>query len=672
MSEDRTIIETPPGKASPTQRPASRGAARRAPQEGDEEPVDRGDNATPTGGEASRLAALLHGRKTPPWGFSLLMHSMVLLALALVGRPLGSERTDRVTIDTRLSPEREQVEFPEWLDEQEVPAESLQIAPATGAPSDVVGSSRAIQQARVDRSRLPEAELKINVAPISLPDQKILGENIRLGLDGDIGAPVGDYGAALDRLSHELLRLLSESGKVLVIWLFDESGSMSDDQQQIKQRMDRVYRELGLVDETHGDALLTSVVSFGEQIHYQTKEPTFDLDAIRAAIDAIPVDESGTENMCRSIADVLQKHRSFFTRAKYRLAVVVLSDESGEDGEYVEDALKAAKNSQSPIYILGRESVFGSPDARIRWTDPETGFGYWRPIRRGPETAFVEQLQTDGFQQRYRLHTSGFGPYEQARLAGQTGGIMFILPHEEANLVEADNRRYEFLDMKEYVPTLLERSEYQRTRAASPLRTAIWEVIEMLKPGNAAQPGNVSVPLHFPIEPAAFQAPALAAENKALHVAGILQNAHDRLQKVSHLRAHEPSRRWRANYDLILGQVMAYRVRMFEYARHLNHFRREMPTPTKENSNHWDLATAPELIPADETLEIARVTEAELLEVVAQSTAQLQSVVEQHPRTPWAARAEWELSRGFSVRLSEAFHDPRIQQRAAEIKLPNL
>lgn len=668
MSEDSTIIEKAPPTAEPSPAPASRDVRSK-----DRRHSKRlADDTAPQPGEASRLTTLLGGRKTPPWGFSLLMHSMVLLILALVGRPLQSQRTERIAIDTRILPEREQVEFPERLDEQEIPSETLTITPANGAPSDVVGSSPAIQQTRVDRSRLPEADLKLDVDPIDLPGRQILGENIRLGLDGDIGAPVGDYGTALDRITQEILRLMRESGKVLVIWLFDESESMSDDQQQIKQRMDRVYRELGLVEESQGDALLTSVVGFGEQLHYLTEKPTSDVDAIRAAIDEIPVDASGKENMCRAIAEVLPEYRRHFSGGKYRLAVVVLTDESGDDGEYVEDALKAANRFQAPIYVLGREAVFGAPDARIRWRDAETGFEYWLPIRRGPETAFVEQLQTDGFQRRYRMHTSGFGPYEQARLAGQTGGIMFILPHEEVNVVAADRRRYEFLDMKEYVPTLLDRRAYQQSRAASPFRTAIWEAIEMLQPGNPSQPGNVSVPLHFPIQPAAFQAPAQRAEEKAIHVAQILLGAHARLEKVRDQRAHEPSRRWRANYDLILGQVMAYRVRMFEYARHLNHYRREMPAPKDEKSNHWDIGMIQELIPADETLKIAGVTEAELLEAVATSTAQLKFVASEHQRTPWAARAEWELSRGFSVRLQEVFHDPRIDQRRAEIKLPNL
>ena len=394
MAEDTAVAAGSPTQAEEAARPTQEGAS-----------------------EGSRLAAMLHRREVPPWVVSLIMHSLVLLILGVTGHQLQTARTEVVTIDTRITPEREPVEFPQVLDTQEVPAETLNIMPATGVPTDQVGSSPAIRQVKVEQRHLPDAEVKVNVAPIDLPGRFELGTNVRLGLDGEIGAIVGDYGTALDRLSQEILRLLRESGKVLVVWLFDESGSMTDDQQEIKNRFDRVYRELGLVDQAHGDALLTSVISFGKELHVHTKEPTYNLDEIRTAIDQIPVDESGTENMCQTITQVVKAHRRYFTRGGYRLAVVVLSDESGDDGQQVEQALQALSRSRAPLYILGREAVFGSPTAYLRWIHPETGLSFWRPIRRGPETADVEQLQYDGFRSRYDAHNSGFGAYEQSRLA---------------------------------------------------------------------------------------------------------------------------------------------------------------------------------------------------------------------------------------------------------------
>ena len=43
----------------------------------------------------------------------------------------------------------------------------------------------------------------------------------------------------------------------------------------------------------------------------------------------------------------------------------------------------------------------------------------------------------------FQSHPSGFGPYEQTRMARETDGIFFMLPSPEVNLVGRDNRKYE-------------------------------------------------------------------------------------------------------------------------------------------------------------------------------------------------------------------------------------
>ena len=37
---------------------------------------------------------------------------------------------------------------------------------------------------------------------------------------------------------------------MLVVWLFDESDSMKDDQKEIRERFHKVYEELGLVQKS--------------------------------------------------------------------------------------------------------------------------------------------------------------------------------------------------------------------------------------------------------------------------------------------------------------------------------------------------------------------------------------------------------------------------------------
>ena len=73
-------------------------------------------------------------------------------------------------------------------------------------------------------------------------------------------AGVGAIGAvgAVDRITQEILNRLAK-GKVLVVWLMDESQSMEDDRNEIATRIDRVYQELGLSAAARGDALQTAV-----------------------------------------------------------------------------------------------------------------------------------------------------------------------------------------------------------------------------------------------------------------------------------------------------------------------------------------------------------------------------------------------------------------------------
>ena len=70
------------------------------------------------------------------------------------------------------------------------------------------------------------------------------------------------------------------------------------------------------------------------------------------------------------------------------------------------------------------------------------------------------QLQVDGIHRRYDAHPSGFGPYEQARLARQTGGVFFLLPSPEANLWRRDDRIYDADAMRPYLPNLAARGDY--------------------------------------------------------------------------------------------------------------------------------------------------------------------------------------------------------------------
>jgi len=486
---------------------------------------------------------------------------------------------------------------------------------------------------------------------------------------------------------------------VTVVWLFDESGSLADDRKEIRENYQRVYDELGIAAKQDGelkkgggDQLLTVVASYGAEVHEWTPRPTADIEQVKAAIDKVPVDQSGQENMCQSIALVINKYKATAVRGKRKLAVIVVSDESGDDGQFVEEAVAQARNARAPVYFLGRESTFGFPYAHQRWVDEPTKEEFWIRIRRGPETPFPECLQWNGLHTRWDVQNSGFGPYEQVRIARETGGIFFVLPGEETTLVGMganDRRMYDFLAMREYQPDLLARPAYVHQRSASRFRTVLWNVISTLNPNedkllfSAHDPQLSLKNEHFKLLPAEFRQDALAEVGKAARSMNLCQVAIGELEAIKSLRSQEASLRWRASYDLALAQLYVFRLRLYQYLLAMDQHANNMPAPKNPKSNEWNFWWGGKpLIPDEPQFDRLakafqmKMTRDEYLEMVkTEETAaveRMQAVVTDHPGTPWAQRAQTELNLGFGFNVGDRLWDPSGRRSEAAMRVPKL
>jgi hypothetical protein len=103
-------------------------------------------------------------------------------------------------------------------------------------------------------------------------------------------------------------------------------------------------------------------------------------------------------------------HYASLIRKDRRLLLVLVTDESGDDGGKIEETRQAAVSRGVPIYVIGRQSLFGYDRAHLRYIDPVTKDEYWPVVRRGPETADLEMLQWDGLHERWDEQPSGFAP----------------------------------------------------------------------------------------------------------------------------------------------------------------------------------------------------------------------------------------------------------------------
>ncbi len=609
---------------------------------------------------------------------SMLLHMILLIVLAVCFMPEQVKEEVREVVAS-IFEERDDELMEIELEEQiqaatEVSAALFSSAPAVGVEGgSVAGALGQVSMPSLDRSVVESdnanSEVKIDRPMMAMPSSNRLIASVPDGTLGDPRAIVDDYAEAMDRITQELMWML-DKGPVLVIWAFDQSESMKDDQQEIRDRIDRVYIELGLTTKASGERLSTGVTSYGANFLVHTQKPTSDRTEIRTAIETVPVDATGKEMMCQAVGRSVTYFQEF-ARGR-QIALILVTDESGDRDDnnvYLEQAIAVAKAAKCRIYTMGREAVFGYPYVHMRWLHPQTRHLHWIAIDRGPETAFVEQLQTDGFHRRYDAFNSGFGPYEQTRMSRETGGIFFMLPSLETALVRGEKRRYELEAMRSYKPDLRQRMEVKADIDKSPLRTIVEKVIYDLNPYNPVAAKIIDMRMHFTDHQRnaqAFMQQARAEQQKALIYLTYLAAAQKALEDHHRSREQETSPRWQGNYDLIYAQLIAYQARIYEYGAYLEYFIRNPKTaPLTKAPNltlvHWDIGTRKEILDPEKSQPY-----------IDKATVLLHAVIKDHPGTPWAARADWELKRGFGVHLVPDYDGPHPQPTGPIMPVPKL
>jgi hypothetical protein len=608
-------------------------------------------------------------RRSLIWGIaagssSMVVHLALLLVLGLIVNSLPVSKPPVICEFT--PPEEPRDQIPEKLEKQIIASPTLE--PNTSPPpgesreSTQMGIQGAVNAA-VGKPKLTAAVVaattRVSIDPgvvnVFRSSAKSLTEDLPTSTGSIEGAK--DYAQAMDRITQEILNKLAKR-KVLLVWIFDQSDSMTDDRDEITLRIDRVYQELGLASASKNNALLTAVTSYGDGFSVLTPQPTSKPDEIIGAIKAVPVDPTGEEKMCRAVTASIAQYQRFAESQDRQMMCVLVTDESGDPTSNfadLEQTIQTAAAARSPIYVLGREAVFGYPYAHIRWTDPDTKYQAWIRIDRGPESPYPEQLQVDGFHRRFDAHPSGFGPYEQSRMARQTGGVFFMLPSPEANLVGRDTRNYDPDTMRAYLPDLSSRDAYAAERDKYPMRAMLWKVISDLNPYDKRLEQHVQVRLHnWPIDRAAYAREADAQIKKAQLLIQYYAQAQQALETVGKHRDRDPSVRWRANYDLAHAQTIAYQARLHDYVAYIGLFMKTPKAiknelgPTRP-TNEWNAALIGRTL----------VNDPKVAELRDRSTALYRQIAKDYHGTPWAARADLEIHRPFGLELREGHEVPR-------------
>jgi hypothetical protein len=605
------------------------------------------------------------------WLFSLGLHMTALFALAAATLIVPTQHRE-VILDSRVAdaepdPVLDAFQFAQDRSEE------------VGALSSG-DSGDAVPQSLMDG---PDADLALevdsltpvgNIQVVDVDRTILAGENTSENLLIKGAGSTGTVGAAgaIDRITNEILLSLDER-PTLVVWLFDQSGSLKAQRESIAQRFDRIYDELGVIEapgnpafRRHDDKpLLTAVASFGESIELVTRKPTDDVSAIKAAVRAVKDDPSGRENVFQSVHFLADKYRHYRLQTPQRnVMLVVFTDEAGDDVTQLDATIETCRKFAMPVFVVGVPAPFGREDAYVRYIDPDPKFDQseqWLPVHQGPESLLPERLKLNfaGERQYDERVDSGFGPYGLCRLTSETGGLYFTVhPNRKVGekVASWETAAYSshlaaFFDervMRNYRPDYVTVEQYYQLLAKNRACSALVEASQL----SWTTPMQ-DVRRQFPkIDDAQLARDLSVAQRDAAKLEPRVN------QMVAILRQGEAGRenltrpRWQAGFDLAMGRALATKVRTEGYNAMLAAAKQGLKFQNPRNDT-WILRPSRKV-----TVNSALAKEA------AAATAYLQRVLDEHPGTPWADDAQRELGLPFGWEWRERFTN--VAARVAE------
>lgn len=607
----------------------------------------------------------------PPWLISLALHLFLLIATAFVSVEGFPERSVLVlsTLTETIQPDLE-TQQPE---EFEITTDELNEVGSLSEDGNLDAKSLAPRIDDPTDVPAPELMLSFEVGQIKFRpavDAAGLHESPDRIVKGATGFGTTGAQGAIDHLTKEIQESL-DVRKTLVVWLFDQSASMIRQRQTIEARLDRVYRELGLLkdsDETSkiesdDPPLLSSVVAFGENVLFPVKEPTQDVQVLKKAIRDVPRDDSGEER----VFTALQKCATRF--GKYRkerdnekmarnLLFIVISDEAGDDQHLLDQTVNAFRDLAIRVYTIGVPAPFGRHKTLVKWVDPDPDYDQspaWREVSQGPETLNPERIRLhfSGEDNRIATIDSGFGPFALTRLCYETGGVYFCVhPNREVGKRIRRRKVLPFTShlevffnpdvMRRYRPSYVSAAEYIRQANLNQMRSALVEAARASWVTPMDRPRTRFVKR----SDADLARQLTESQKEAAFLEPIYDHLHGILKAGEKDRPNELVPRWQAGYDLAYGRVLAAKARTESYNLMLAKAKRGLQFDDNEN-NTWTLR------PADDADGIS----SSVSDSADKADEILRRVVDQHEGTPWAHVAMLELQRPFLWEWQESYTD---------------
>ncbi len=617
----------------------------------------------------------------PFWIVSLGFHLVVIIFLARVMMPEESVKAVSLMIDEPV----------EEVVEEDIPMEiqfDELITEEIGADGDDGFETAAAQAPIVDPISEDTIDLEMQLRDVAeiVTDNDFIeatAESMAIvPVKGSVGNSVKAASGAVDRMTQEILMSMQER-ETIVVWMFDQSASLMEQREEIVQRFDRIYDELGILQaaghasfENKKQPLLTQVYAFGSEIKPLLKNPTPSLTTIKEAIQSIKRDSSGIENVMETVIAAAKDHASYRRidkttgKPKNNVMLIIVSDEAGDDKNKVDDAIRICNQHQMPVYVVGVPAPFGRTNTEVKWVDPDPEFDQstqWALVSQGPESIMPERLRLDstGTFGDLDMIDSGFGPFHLTRLSYETGGIYFAVhPNRNTNrrVKKWETKSYSaslqhFFDpkiMRRYKPDYVSNQTYLARLRASESRSALVKAATFTTTGTLESPV-----LRFEkLNEATFVANVSAAQQTAAIVEPQINRLYEMLKVGEEARPDEISLRWQAGFDLAIGRAIAAKVRASSYNAMLALIKTKLKfDPPKDKktpkNNTWVL------VPADVVQ-----TGSQDTKLLQKANKYLNRVIEEHPGTPWALLAQRELETPIGWKWEQDYTQPPQPRQA--------
>ena len=608
---------------------------------------------------------------------SLVVHTVLILSLALV--PILVDKHEAAIVLTELPAAEtpEELSVTEDLAFAEEPAENMgaNSVGETGMALSTASIVADVPSVETISMEMPKITPNVDLGSrIQQPSGLVKSEKAVKGMTG-MGTTGTD--GAVDRITYEILQKMEER-PTLVVWFFDQSVSLMRRRQEIRDRFDRIYQELGLIQQAEKEKekektkladqpLLTSIFAFGDKVHQLTEKPTADMEEIRNVIDSIETDPLGNERVFSAFYRAVEIYKSY-RNSNHNVIFIAVTDERGDDAQQgLEATIRECRKYSIPVYIIGVPAPFGREFTYVKYVDPDPKYDQtpgWGQVDQGPESLMPERVKLGYRDNVYDepMMDSGFGPYALSRLAYETGGIYFTVHpnrrfNSRVNKGEIDAFASElnyFFDpevMTKYRPDYVSQQDYLKKAQESPLRQILISASRLAAVETLQAPKTRFVKRDEP----SFVNELTQAQQAAAKLEPQLGVLAHTLSQGQAVRDRETSPRWLAGYDLAVGTVLAHKIRAEAYNAMLAKAKRGMPFQNAK-SNTWVLKPVDE-ISVGSKVEKEADTARELLKRVAS----------EHAGTPWALLAKRELDNPIGWKWVEDVTDlnpPKPQARA--------